>query len=223
MGFLDDLKREADAARALQTRDTSTLERNAALAELVCKTAAAYFFSLAQQLDVLMPVSPTTFALDRQHRFSGLRLTDFKVDSRRKPWQGQDVFDHVVVHWLLRSNQKLQIDKDFPTEIDKLESRLRQSGARFDSEAIRHPGNGKLKMMRYAVAADFRGHVRLTPDHDTGRLQFQVANVDGFETVTADFPAHEISNARLDELARWLVGRPSSFLHGALSLRRVEA
>ena len=48
----------------------------------------------------------------------------------------------------------------------------------------------------------------------------QVANVDGFETVTADFPAHEISNARLDELARWLVGRPSSFLHGAQSDRK---
>jgi hypothetical protein len=223
VSFLDDLKREAEAARLLQTRDGSALQRSAALADIACKTAERYFISLAQQLEVLRPSSPTAFALDRRHVFTGLRLSDFKVDSRRKAWQGLDVFDHVVMRWQLRSNQKLEIGKDFPPDIDKLESRLRQSAARFDSEAVRHPDTGKLQTMRYRVDADFHAHVLLTPEHAAGTVQFQLVNLDGFETVTAEFPAFEIGSQRLDELAKWLVGQAHSFLDGAQNIRRVDA
>ena len=60
-------------------------------------------------------------------------------------------------------------------------------------------------------------------DIDLGRLRFELVNLDGFETVTVEFPAVEIGSARLDELARWLLGEPNGFLENAQNLRRVEA
>ena len=64
--------------------------------------------------------------------------------------------------------------------------------------------------------------VRLLPDHDAARVDFQIINLDGFETVTVSFPAFEVGSARLDDLARWIVGEPNDFLRDGQHLRRVE-
>lgn len=223
MGFLDDLKRQADAARAAQSTDTAALERNAALADAACKTVFAYCHSLGQQLEVLKPVSKVRYALDKRTVLEALPMAAFRTDARRKVLRGTEVYDHVVMQCQLRRDQRLQIVKDFLPDIEKLESRLRQSGARFDAEPVRNPENNKLIEMRYTVPVDFNLAVRATPDHDTGWLRFQLGNLDGFETVHVDFPAIEVGSARLDELARWLVGEPHKFLAGGHNLRRIEA
>ena len=59
MGFLDDLKRQAEAAKAGQTVDLATAERNGLLVEAACKTVFGYVDTLIRQLDVLKPVSKT--------------------------------------------------------------------------------------------------------------------------------------------------------------------
>lgn len=223
VGFLDDLKRQAESARAQQHTDSTALDRNAALAHAACHTAFGYLNTLIQQLNVLRPVSRQRFALDKRHVFDGLQLADFRADARRKTLRGSEVFDHVVLHWRLVSGQRLAIVKDFLPDIEKLESRLRQSGAEVHSQAVRNPANGKLQEMRYEVSADFHASVRFTPDHDRGRIGLKLLNLDGLETLTAELPAVELGSARLDELARWLVGEPHRFLDGVQALRRVEA
>jgi hypothetical protein len=223
VGFLDDLKRQAEALKQQQTGDTAALSRNTALTEAACKTVFTYFVSLAPQLNVLCPPSPSRFALDRQHVFDGLKLSDFRVDSRRRQLRNEEVFDHIVLHWRLLSGRALQLTKDFLPDMEKLESRLRQSGAQVDNEALRNAENGKLLGRRYTFTADFVGSVRVTPQHDSGSLHFQLQNLDGFESLSLDLSAIEIGSARLDELARWLAGQPHGFLKDARNLRRVES
>jgi hypothetical protein len=223
VGFLDDLKRQADAAKAAQTTDTASLARNAALADAACKTAFAYLSTLGQQLEVLQPRSKTRFRLDNKHVFDGLTCRAYRADTRRKQLRGADVCDHVVLNFQLQSGTRVVITKDFSPDIDKLDSRLRQSAATVDRESVRNPDNGKLQGVRYEFTANFHAYVRLTPDHDRGVVQFQIVNLDGFETVTVEFQAFDVSSALLDELARWLVGEPHQFLKDGQQLRRVEA
>jgi hypothetical protein len=223
VGFLDDLKRQADALKAQQTGDSASIERNTALTEAACKSVFSYFNTLAPQLNVLRPASHARFALDRQNSFDALRLSDFRVDSRRKQSGRDEVYDFLVLHWQLKSGRPLQLMKDFLPDIEKLESRLRQSGAQVDNEAVRNPDNGKLQGRRYTFVADFVGSVRITPQHDAGRMHFQLQNLDGFESISLEFASIEIGSARLDELARWIAGHPHSFLKDAQNLRRVEA
>ena len=223
MSYLDDLKRQAEEARAQQTQDIGALERNTQLTDYACQSAARYFHSLAQQLNVLRPVSTAIWRFDNRTSFSQLRFTDFRSDARMKKLRSVEVFDHVVLNFQAKTGQRVSLAKDFPPEIEKLESRLRQCGTNYDSEIVRDPGHGRFVEKRFEFIADFHGSVRLLPDHDAGRIVFQIVNIDGFETVNVAFPAFEVGSARLDDLARWIVGEPHGFLKDGQHLRRVAA
>jgi hypothetical protein len=223
VGFLDDLKRQADDAKARLHTDTGQLDRNAALADVACKTASSYFSTLVQQLNVLQPRSKVTYRLDKRNSFAALPLCEFRADARRKKLRGADVFDHVALRWRLKSDTRLSLVKNFLPDIEQIESRLRRSGAQFHAETVRNPETNKLQEMRYDVLADFEAAVNITPDHDGARLRFELINLDGFETVTVEFAAFEVGTARMDELARWIMGEPHGFLTGGQALRRVEA
>jgi len=138
-----------------------------------------------------------------------------------KKLRSMEVFDHVVLNFQAKTGQRFSLAKDFPPEIEKLESRLSQCGAKFDSEIVRDPLNGRFIEKRFEFVADFHCSVRILPDHDNGRIVFQILNLDGFETVNVTFAAFEVGSARLDDLARWIVGEPNSFLQGGEALRRV--
>ena len=223
MGYLDELKRQADEARALQTQDIGALQRNAMLTDSACQVAARYLNTLAQQLNMLQPASKAVWRFDNRTSFNQLRFSDFRADSRLKKLRYAEVFDHVVLNFAARTGQRVTLAKDFPPEIEKLESRLRQCGTNYESEVIRDQENGRFVEKRFQFVADFVSSVRLLPDHDAARIDFQIINLDGFETVTVSFPAFEVGSARLDDLARWIVGEPNSFLKDGHELRRVEA
>jgi hypothetical protein len=223
VGFLDDLKRQADDARARLNTDTSLLERNSALADAACKTASSYFSTLVQQLNVLRPPAKVTYRLDKRHAFEAMQLCDFRSDARRTRLRGAEVYERVALRWRMTSGQRLALVKNFLPDIEQIESRLRRSGAQFHAETVRHPETNKLQEMRYEINADFEAAVNIAPDHDNGRLRFELVNLDGFETVTVEFAAFEVGTGRMDELARWIMGEPSGFLKGGQALRRVEA
>lgn len=223
MGFLDDLKRQADEAKARLNTDTSLLERNAALTDAGCKTASTYFSTLVQQLNVLQPRSKATYRLDKRHVFEAMQLCDFRFDARRTRLRGAEVYDHVALRWRMTNGTRLTLVKNFLPDIEQLESRLRRSGAQVHTDTVRNPQTNKLHEMRYELVADFEAAVNITPDHDHARLRFELVNIDGFETVTLEFPAFEVGTARMDELARWIMGEPNAFLKGGQALRRVEA
>lgn len=222
MGFLDDLKRQAEEIKAKATTDTSALERNALLADAGCRTAAAYFSSLVQQLNVLQPRAKVVYRLDKKHSVENLKLTDFRADARRKRLREADVFEHVTLRWRMNSGVRMVIVKDFITDIQQMEARLTRSGAKFHAQAIRDQDTNKLHEMRYEFTADFEGAVNIVPDHDAARLRFEIINIEGFETIHVEFPGFEINNARMDELARWIMGEPNTFLKGGQGVRRIE-
>ena len=176
-----------------------------------------------QQLNVLQPRSRVVYRLDKRHVFEGLKACDFRADSRRKRLRSADVFDHITLRWRLVSGTPLSLMKNFLPDIEALESRLRRSGASFQAEAVRHAESAKLQEMRYTLVADFEASVTIQPDHDAGRIRFELVNLDGFETVGVQFPAFEVGTARMDELARWVMGEPHAFLKDGQQLRRVEA
>lgn len=220
MSFLDDLKRQADAQREQQSHDDAALQRNIEATEAACRSALAYFNTLADQLEVLKPQSPARFALDRQHHYAGLRMSDFYADARRKPLGAETGFDHVLLHWQLKTGQKLQFSKDFPPDIERLDARLQQAAAPMEREVVRNPDNGKLVEVRYRVELDFRASVRLTPRHETASIHFQLQNVEALEGMSFELPAAQADASRLDELAKCLTGHPHRLLDGVQNLRR---
>jgi hypothetical protein len=223
VGLLDDLKRQAQAKLERQQQDQAGLARNAALVEAACRTAFQYWLDLARQLNVLEPVTRVRHALDPRHVFEGLPMRDFRVDARRRGLGAgpeASLHDHIVFSCELRSGRELVLTRDMPHEIERLTGRLVAAGVRYQQEIVRDPDTGRYLHHRYAFTADFTASVRLLPRHGDGRVQFQVANFEGFETLLVDTPAHEVGQQLLDELTRLMLGEPNRFAAMTQVLRR---
>ena len=87
MGFLDELKAQAEALQNRQRRDEAAFERNALRTDEACKTAFHYWLDLARQLELLRPPVPVRYVFEPQHVLDGpaesLHFEDFQVDARR--------------------------------------------------------------------------------------------------------------------------------------------
>ena len=223
MSFLDDLKKQAGSLQARQDDGDRTLGRNTQLVEAAAQATRLYLMELAAQLEVIRPAPPVRYALDRRVVLERLPRADFRFDARRKILREQEVLDYVFIACTVKSDRAVQIGKDFVNEIEGLERRLEQAVITFERQPLRQAENGKLIEMRYAFVADVQVSTRVICQHDRGTLEFALRNLDGLETVDCEFAAHQVNQARLDELARWWVGEPNRFTEGALGLRRTEA
>jgi len=97
VGYLDELKRRADEARARNSVDLAALERNSLVTDGACHAAFRYLASLAQQLNVLQPVSKAAYRFDAKNTFRNLKMSNFRCDSRQRKNRNAEVFDYVVL------------------------------------------------------------------------------------------------------------------------------
>jgi hypothetical protein len=227
MSFLDDLKQQAAARRREAQGDLAEIERRTAQVEAACATVWRYLDDLGRQLQVLQPVSAARYVFDGRTVVEGLRCTDFAADIRktrvaRGPLAEVEVVERIVLMARMVSGRRIELAKDFPPEIERLEGRLAQAGIQCIGLPIRDAETGRFVENRYAFTADLVAGVRVLPRHEEGGLRFVVQNLDGLVSVEGTLAAHEVSTARLDELARWWVGQPQRFFEGARELRRVE-
>jgi len=229
MSFLDDLKQQATARRRQAQGDLAEIERHTALVEAACANAWRYLDELGRQLQVLQPPARARYVFDARTVLEGgdLRFTDFAADLRRKrvprgPLAEIDVVDRIVLMARLISGRRMELAKDFPPEIERLEARLAQAGIQCIALPVRDPHTGRFVENRYEFTADLVAGVRVLPQHEEGTLRFVVQNLDGLINVEGSLPAHEITTARLDELAKWWVGQPHRFFDGARELRHIE-
>ena len=223
MSFLDELKRQAQDLQATKSIDQGALARNTALAEAAATEASRYLLELAKQLEVIRPVSKTSYAFDHKTRLEGLTMLEFRFDSRRKRVREQDLTDHVSFGCVLRGTGPVVLKKNFVPEIEKLEARLWQAGITTQGEAVRDPDSARLIEMKYEFVPEVWMSLKIVPNHDLGLLRFRLSNLDGLETVECEFAPHLVGQRRLDELARWWLGHPHRFLDGAGEVRRIEA
>lgn len=226
MGFLDELKKQADALASQQRIDEAAFERNALLTDAACKTVFQYWLELARQLNLLRPPVPSRYVLDKQHQLDGpaegLRFDDFRVDARRKRMRNLEVYDHVVATCWVRGGRSMTLAKNFPPDMERLEARLTQAGIVAVPDAQRDLNTGKFREARYHFEAEVRVGVRLLPDHEQGRVQFAASNLEGLSTLVVEFAAVAVNTALLDELSKWWLGEPNGFVSAGRIVKIVD-
>jgi hypothetical protein len=211
VSFLNDLKKQADQLRAGQGVDKAVLQARIDITEQACQMTFKYWVDLCSQLDVLQPVARGRYVFDSKAAFDGLRLVSFRPDIRKRPYQGQQVTDHVALNCDIRTGQEVQLTKNFLTDIEKLERRIQQSCVQCTPEPIRDPDTGKLIEVRYGFVADMQAGVRLKPNHDDATVRFTVDNLEGLARWVIAFEAADVTVPLLDELAKWIAGQPNDF------------
>jgi hypothetical protein len=214
MSFLNQLKSQAKSLQTDRTEQDQALDENAAKADAACRLALAYLQDLAAQLNVIQPPAPS-FSLDGKTPWPAMKLSDFRVDARRKQHRGKEVFDYLAIGWqvLPQVGQPVGgvVSVNFPPDLQRVESRLAWGQVEHERKEIRHPEKNTLQAIRFEYLTRTRASVTVTPVHDRAVLAFRLLNTSGFELANVEYPAPQITHSVMDELAKRIVGQPSRF------------
>jgi hypothetical protein len=212
VGLLDDLKKQAEQLRTNQGQDAAALQANIDATELACQMVFKYWIELAKQLSVIKPISKGRYTFDsRLAVFEGLQFTNFRADVRTRDLHSRQVSDNVTLFWDLRTGKEVRLTLDFPSDIERLEARIRQAGVRCIPDVVRNHATSKIVEVHYEFVADMQAQVRMRAYHEEARVEFELDNLDGLNHWVIRFDAAQINTALLDELAKWLLGQAHQF------------
>ena len=215
MGFLKQLKEQANALQNLQTAQLLNLEANAEPTEWACQVVWRYLQDLARQLSVLTPDAPR-FSLDGKTPWPQMKLADFRADFRKKKLRDKEVYDYIAMGWDIVPKVGLpmggSVSVNFPPELERVQKRLAFGHVEHEQKNLRHPEKNTLQAICFEYVTKARGNVTVTADHDHGQLIFRLANADGFGIVTSTWAAPKIDHSLMDELAKMVVAQPNRFL-----------
>ena len=183
--------------------------------EAACRTALSYLQELCAQLNVIKPAAPGRYSLDGRVSFPALAQVNFRCDARRKMLRSAEVFDYLAVGWdLWPASGEIAtqtVTVNFPPELERVTERLSLGQIGHARQDQRHPQSNKLLAYVFDYQTAARAFITLTPDHDAGGIGFRVTNVGGFGVLSTRYPAAQVTQPLLDELAKKLVGLPSRF------------
>ena len=215
MSFLDQLKLKASALQIEEAQQKQNHEMNAVETERACKVVWHYLQELARHLGVITPQAPR-FSLDGRTPWPPMKLSGFRVDTRKKKLRDQDVCDYIAMGWdivpLAGSPVTCSVSVNFPPELERVQKRLAFGHVDHEKKNVLHPEKNTLQAIRFEYTTLARGNITVTADHDNAQLVFRLANTDGFDVVTTTWPASRINNDLMDELAKLVVAQPNRFV-----------
>lgn len=215
MNFLSELKHRAHALQGQQAQEAQDFAANTQRCENACRVALKYLQDLCAQLNILQPPAPGSYSLDGRTSFPALVMRSFRCDDRRKLLRNEGVCDYIGVGWdLLPTSGQVALHSvavNFPPDLERVAQRLSMGQIRHERKEMRHPETNKLQAYVFEYRTQARGFVTLTPDHDSGQIDFRLVNVGGLGLLTTRYPAAQVNAALMDELAKKLVGQPSRF------------
>jgi hypothetical protein len=215
MGFLSELKSQANALQGLERGAHRDLMASTEACEKACRTALAYLQDLCAQLNVIKPAAAGVYSLDGKALFPDLVQRNFRCDARRKMLRNAEVCDYIGVGWdLLPATGPVAthtVSVNFPPDLARVAERLSVGQIAHERKEQRHPETNKLLAYVFDYQAAARAFITLTPDHDTGHIAFRLTNIGGFGVQSVRCAAAQVTSRLMDELAKKLVGQPSRF------------
>ena len=215
MSFLNQLKNQASELQKQQTTQVRDIEGNTAKCEAAARTVHHYLGELARQLNVISPDGPR-LTLDGKTPWPAMKLVNFRSDARKKMLRDKECYDFIAVGWDILPKIGAPVGGvvavNFPPDLERVQSRLSVGMVEHERKEVRHPESNKLQAYRFEYITKSRGSITATPEHDKGTVAFRLVDVDGFGVQNVSYPAEQIRESLLDEMAKLVVGQPSKFI-----------
>ena len=226
MGFLDELKEQAQALHAgtdASGPDAETLARNRRLANGACRLAHDYWKELADHLNRLRPPSAARYFIGGREPLEGLACGNFRVlPQHRLLPGGEAMFESVLLAWSAACDRVQCVEKEHPQDIERVRASLMQAGIQASETPLRHAISGRPQGTSFQFKPTVAASVRVTPLGDAGRVRLTFINVDQLERVEGEYPAAGLRARLLDEIGRWIVGQPHRVLEYAGNVKRFQ-
>ena len=216
MSFLSELKNQASALQKQQTNVYENVAANTQSCEQACRTLLPYLQELATQLNVIHPPAVGNYSLDGKVKFADMVLKNFRSDARKKMLRDSEVFESMGMGWELLPADGVvatgSITVNFLPDLERVTQRLSIGQIKHERKEIRHHETQKLQAYVFEYETASRGSIMVTPDHEKGLMAFRIANMGSFELFYITYPASQVTQGLMDELAKKLVGQTSRFV-----------
>lgn len=214
MSFLQQLRNQANELQAREGQVVQHLDANVAATEQTCQRIWHYLSDLAAQLNIIRPAS-REISLDGKTKWPAMKLADFRFDARKKILRQREVTEHLALGWRIvpaePTRDRGRVSVNFPPELERVEARLRAGQVVHERLEQRHPDSHKLLAVIFEYDLAVRAGLVFTPDHDQANFKVRLMCVSGLAVTQVNVPAMHISGAWLDDLAKAVVGQPSSW------------
>jgi hypothetical protein len=207
VGLLDDLKKQAEAAKAQDVDKTESLRTVAVAVDHSLRRTFLYLNDLGKQLNVVQMPSTFAFDLPTVGKIDGLVIKDFFCDFRSKHFIDKDYYGEVQLGYRAWSDKILTIKKG-PDDMEKFRDVLWQSNIEHKSEQFRNERK-VITHEVFKVKCDFRVQAKIDGDHETGKLKIVAKNVGGFTVDLFNLLAQEMADPSVEEFAKFMIGRPN--------------
>ena len=121
----------------------------------------------------------------------------------------------VALRFRLSGGKQVQSAREFPAS-EKLQQLLQDCGIRFSSQAT-WSKRGSLEQTAFTFPCEVAASLQLLGQFDTGALLLRTSNVCGFGSMEQILAPAAVSEASLEELGAYILGRTTQL--GPLLLR----
>lgn len=214
-GRLAQLRELAEVKRA-EAKKPDPRDENAAAISEALRTAYQYLRDLAEQLNVIHPVYPKTYAIPAVPDFKRLVWEEGNADFRtREPTPILKYYDHVSFRFKLSASKEIRTSLEYPAS-EKLKQFLEEGRIAYTSNDMYH-ARGAVEGTKFIIPCEVKASLLLYSQLDLGKLLLRTINVSGFGTQNHILSPEAITEESLDELTAFILGEARDL---APSLRR---
>ncbi len=212
MGFLEQLKHQAQEVQSQRGAAVQHLDANVEATEQACQTLWRYLADLSTQLNIIQPPA-FDVSLDGRNRWPPMKLTDFRFDARKALIRQREVIGHLTLGWQLQPHtaapERGSVSVNFPPDLARVESRLRAGQVKHERLEQRHPDTRKLQAVVFEHDFVARAGIVFTADHDQARFQVHAACLRSMDVAQFNLAASDVTTDWLDDMAKAILGQPS--------------
>lgn len=214
MAFLDDLKKEAAAQKEQEQQQTqsklASVSQNFLLVQNKYKEIQRYLQELVNQLNVLNLDMTRSYYMDGIGQIDDFRPRDYalSIDSIRI---GQKDFINVVMlRFKCVTARELIIERNLPAQIDQQKDYFWHNNVKYQCTEYKND-RGLVTRAVFNIASELPVTVKFSADFENAKIFLHMKNFNGLTVTEFTYDADEITAELLDEFAKHLLGKPSTF------------
>ncbi|MBZ0092551.1 MAG: hypothetical protein K8F27_10055 [Sulfuricellaceae bacterium] len=214
MGILDDLKKEADELKIRQETDTQNrlerITRNFVLVEDKLKQMHHFLLELVNQLNVIKPHVLRSYYLSGFGQIDNLLQEDYRLNTENFTIDNRDFIKEIHLAFKCKTDNPLTIDKETPALIEQFQDYLWRNNLKFEASEFRN-ARGYAEKTNFKLESSIPVNFVVSANFDQAIIKISSRNFAMIGQNEFTYDAEEITEALLDEFAKFLLDKPNKF------------
>ena len=215
MAFLDELKKEAEAQKLQEQTQTQShlaaVSRNFLHVQHKYKEIHHYLRELVNQLNVLNQEITRTYMIEGFGQIDDFRPCDYALNIDSIRIGQKDFANTIVFRFKCRTEKKISIERNVPSQIDNLKEHFWQSNLKYQCTEFKND-RGLVARAVFNVTNEIPVTFRFSADFENAKILLQVKNFNGLTVNEYVYEAQEMTAEFLEEMAKYVLGKPNKFL-----------